>query len=261
MANKAGVSEAPFNNLLSSDIVIRTSDNVDFHLHKAILSIASPFFNDMFTLPQPFPKSEDLTADPIVVSEDSQTMDGLLRLCYPVDDPIMTDLHIVGNILEAATKYLMGQPIKLATIAMQPFVETHPLQVYAIACRLKQEELAGQAAGSWKRQRIVIPGSEDFESTVGGASYIPEMAHISSGAYSRLVKYLLSPKEPAVKPTFQFCENTAISRRGKPHKLETTNSPYYAYMQELMQDADLVVRASDGFDFRVHKLNTPTGYP
>ncbi|KAI0698249.1 hypothetical protein BC835DRAFT_1466668 [Cytidiella melzeri] len=42
----------PFN-LPTADVVFRTSDHVDFHVHKLILSIASPFFTGMFSLPQP----------------------------------------------------------------------------------------------------------------------------------------------------------------------------------------------------------------
>ena len=36
-----------------SDITLRSSDQVDYHVHKVILSTSSPFFKSMFSLPQP----------------------------------------------------------------------------------------------------------------------------------------------------------------------------------------------------------------
>ncbi|KAI0255963.1 hypothetical protein BJV78DRAFT_1113987, partial [Lactifluus subvellereus] len=36
-----------------ADIILRSSDQVNFHVYKVILSVASPFFKDMFSLPQP----------------------------------------------------------------------------------------------------------------------------------------------------------------------------------------------------------------
>ncbi|KAI0799808.1 hypothetical protein BC629DRAFT_1591955 [Irpex lacteus] len=74
MSSKASTTaQAPFN-IRSADALIRTSDNVDFYLYKA--STAS-------TIPSSI-------HDPIPVTETSQTFDCLMRLCYPVDDPVDT---------------------------------------------------------------------------------------------------------------------------------------------------------------------------
>lgn len=35
----------------NADVIFRSSDDIDFHVHKSILSFASPFFHDLFTLP------------------------------------------------------------------------------------------------------------------------------------------------------------------------------------------------------------------
>ncbi|KAI0642193.1 hypothetical protein C8Q79DRAFT_984553 [Trametes meyenii] len=37
----------------SADIVFCSSNKIHFKLHKILLSLASPFFTDMFNLPQP----------------------------------------------------------------------------------------------------------------------------------------------------------------------------------------------------------------
>ncbi|KAJ7750603.1 hypothetical protein B0H16DRAFT_1318583 [Mycena metata] len=37
----------------STDAILRSSDDLDFPVHRAVLSLASPFFRDMFSIPQP----------------------------------------------------------------------------------------------------------------------------------------------------------------------------------------------------------------
>ncbi|KAI9064030.1 hypothetical protein FKP32DRAFT_1531144, partial [Trametes sanguinea] len=44
----------------SADIVIRSSDSVDFHVHTQILAQASPFFATMLSLPQPSHQRSDV---------------------------------------------------------------------------------------------------------------------------------------------------------------------------------------------------------
>ena len=36
-----------------ADVILRSCDHVDFRFHKSLLSLASPFFCNMFALPQP----------------------------------------------------------------------------------------------------------------------------------------------------------------------------------------------------------------
>ncbi|PSR86949.1 hypothetical protein PHLCEN_2v5297 [Hermanssonia centrifuga] len=249
-ATQIKLAQAPFN-IPSADAVLRTSDNVDFYVHKVILSIASPFFNDLFSLIQPSINSDaKVIEEPIIISEDSQTLDSLLRLCYPVDDPVITDISLLGCVLEAAIKYQMGEAEKLVKVSMQPFVVTHPLQIYAIACRLKVEELAKVAAQSWKSQRGSVLNTANFSSTTGGASYVPEMAHITCGAYSRLIRYIRSSLPLANFSPFSQPETNS---HGGTH--EVIDDPVPSIRPELpLQDADLVIRTPDGTNFLAHKL-------
>jgi BTB/POZ domain len=41
-----------------SDVILRSSDHVDFYVYKIVLSLVSPFFEDMFSLPQPPNRTE-----------------------------------------------------------------------------------------------------------------------------------------------------------------------------------------------------------
>ncbi|KZT40233.1 hypothetical protein SISSUDRAFT_1118420 [Sistotremastrum suecicum HHB10207 ss-3] len=91
------------------DLIVRTSDNVEFKIHKVIMALASQVFRDMQTLDSTntlifSPENPTPVVD---VSEPSQLFDVLLRLIYPVPQPDLTSLDLVADLLVAADKYLM----------------------------------------------------------------------------------------------------------------------------------------------------------
>lgn len=45
------IASPPFDDP-EADIILRSSDNVDFHVYKFLLSLVSPVFKSMFALPQ-----------------------------------------------------------------------------------------------------------------------------------------------------------------------------------------------------------------
>lgn len=145
-------ARAPFNNT-RADIVLRSSDNVYFRVFRCMLVFASPFFESMFDLPQPLKHSDDETfdgLDVIQVSENGKTLDILLRFCYPaaIKDPILDDVNVVEEVLEAAIKYGMEEVEERMRKAMvaPPLLETNPLGLLAIACRHGYETEARIAA-------------------------------------------------------------------------------------------------------------------
>ena len=73
----------------NGDVILRSADGHCFCVVKAILTIASPFFQSLFSLPQPKDQSDVPT---VLVSEDGRTLDILLRFCYPVKSPVVDDL-------------------------------------------------------------------------------------------------------------------------------------------------------------------------
>ncbi|KAI0698272.1 hypothetical protein BC835DRAFT_1269263, partial [Cytidiella melzeri] len=146
-AKKVGTANAPFN-LPNADVVFRTADNVDFHLHKNILSIASPFFNDMFSLTQPSKAKiqTTLSDEHIPITENSETVDGLMRLLYPIADPPLTDRVLIEQMLEAALKYQLEAATDTLRRAWHPFIPQHTLSIFATACRLHLQDEAKMAA-------------------------------------------------------------------------------------------------------------------
>jgi hypothetical protein len=67
-----------------ANLIIRSSDLVDFRVHKPILAMAAPFFKDLLSLPQP-PDSETVDGLPMVqLSESSELLNSLISILYPV---------------------------------------------------------------------------------------------------------------------------------------------------------------------------------
>jgi hypothetical protein len=67
-----------------ANLIIRSSDNVDFRAHKPVLAMASPVFRDLLSLPQP-PGGESVDGLPVVqLSEGSELLNSLVSMLYPV---------------------------------------------------------------------------------------------------------------------------------------------------------------------------------
>jgi hypothetical protein len=65
-------------------LIIRSSDLVDFPVHKSVLAMVSPFFQHLLSLPQPF-GSESLDGLPVFqISEGSELLNSLISLLYPI---------------------------------------------------------------------------------------------------------------------------------------------------------------------------------
>ncbi len=160
MSNSAQPTTAPFPfNQDSADIVLRTSDNVHYHIHSIILSQASPFFRDMFSLPQPgkgvhVPLNAHSSGDsskPIVdMTELSDILYTLLVIIYPVPKPQVTaSLTLIEAALAAEQIYELELPIQslksdlCAPINLRGY---NALHVWAIACCLRFEDVAQYAA-------------------------------------------------------------------------------------------------------------------
>jgi hypothetical protein len=66
-----------------ANLVIRSSDFVDFRVHKSVLVMTSPFFKDLLSLPQPS-DSETVDGLPVVqLSESSELLNILVSILYP----------------------------------------------------------------------------------------------------------------------------------------------------------------------------------
>ncbi|OCH93746.1 hypothetical protein OBBRIDRAFT_266819 [Obba rivulosa] len=134
-----------------ADVIIRTSDLIDFRVYKVILGMVSPVFKDMFPMPQPkndnHPTCHKDGVPVVTVTETAETMDNVLRIIHPMQEPRhLTTLEQVVPALEASDKYMMNQVQQALVKYLLSFAASAPLRVYAIACRLKLFGTAREAA-------------------------------------------------------------------------------------------------------------------
>lgn len=177
-------------------MVLRSSDNIDFHVHRLILSLVSPVFAAMFSLPQakvePNQDNGEGSGDehevvtkaglPVIsLPENSQCLEKVLTWCDPrcvpsTDAPL--DIQIV---LHVADKYGMDPVMDRAKEALRMRATTYPepetFSVYAIACQHGFEDIARTAATAMLRHKLSeLPD-------------VPELQDISGAVVYRLYRY------------------------------------------------------------------------
>lgn len=234
------IARSPFRDEVLADIIVTTSDNVDFYLVKAVLALASPFFRDMFSLTQP-PKHEtgNSVLERIPVSESSEVFDTLMRYCYPVDHVGVADLALVEGVLEAALKYQIPKATNVLKEVLKSFLDLSPLRVFAISCRLGCEHEARLAAKKWKTRVGWNDGAESFSNTTAGRSLTDETSLLSAGQYNRLLNYIRSGLD---LPTPFIHEQSSA----------TSPVPDVTSLRKSGLTPDTNLRSSDGIDFPIH---------
>lgn len=164
------------------DVVLRSSDGVDFRTLKALLTLSSSVFEGMFSLPRPANRRVDVLEGglPVVPLEETADMvDILLRFCVPQPPPNFESVTQAARVLEGARKYEMRWAQEAISDTLRRFSETEPVRVYAIACRYGFEVEARDAA----LHCLQLPLSTIIHSD------IEEVNDISSGQLRRLLKY------------------------------------------------------------------------
>jgi BTB/POZ domain len=73
----------PFD-LPDANFIIQSSDNINFRIHKSVLALASPFFKNLLSLPQPS-DADIVDGLPVIqLSESSELLNSLISILYPV---------------------------------------------------------------------------------------------------------------------------------------------------------------------------------
>jgi hypothetical protein len=162
----------PFDNP-DADLIVRSSDGVNFRVLKTILAEASPIFKTIFTLPRPDNNNDSAVIAVVDLSESSTVLDHLLRFCYPCASPRLNSLKEIVDVLLVARKYEIEALAEYVRLAIIPFLDSDLVGVYAVACILDSEEMARRAA----RQALSIPRDVLFNADnsmlecISGAAY------------------------------------------------------------------------------------------
>ncbi|KAH9174307.1 hypothetical protein EDB89DRAFT_2094036, partial [Lactarius sanguifluus] len=97
--------------LPDANIIVRSSDRVNFRVHKSVLAVSSPFFRDLLSLPQP-PDDELVDGLPVIqLSEDADLLNSLVSLLYPISPVIPSSYEKVFALLAVCQKYDM-EPVQ-----------------------------------------------------------------------------------------------------------------------------------------------------
>ncbi|VDC03425.1 unnamed protein product [Peniophora sp. CBMAI 1063] len=177
-----------------ADLILRTSDGVNFRMHRLLLAKCSPVFADILSLPAP-PSTEPALME---VAETERAIRFLLDYCYwrlpnvlrPKEaaefaPDALEDLQIA---LHLSDKYHVDEMHALAIRALSTLSQTKPVQVYAIAWTQRNRPLLLQAA----RASLSQPFTEDIPN-------IPEFENVPGTAVLRLFQYQQQCKIAAVK--------------------------------------------------------------
>ena len=92
-----------------ANVIIQSCDLVNFRVHQRTLAMSSPFFNDMFLLPQPQPSDKDVVDGlPVVrLPEDAEVLNSLISMLYPVPSVLPNSYNKALTVLAASQKYDM----------------------------------------------------------------------------------------------------------------------------------------------------------
>jgi len=166
--------------LPGADVILRASGGKEFHVHKIILSLASPVFGDMFSVPQPPPaKTSELSI--IDVHDPPEVLEMFLRIIYPTPNPPINDIETLVSVLRLADKYhaeVVLDAHKEYLLSMS--LDSPPVHTYAILCICGREKEAESAA-----RRI------SFASLASLSSH-PLLRLMTVEHYHRLVRFMVA---------------------------------------------------------------------
>ena len=162
----------PYRDPSVGDLIIRTSDGIEFHVHRRRIADASPVFADMFLLPDGASTDQEKQEKALVdVSESSKIWEKLLSICYLEDSPPrMEDLM---HLWEAGRKYnIAGVMNRMKGFLNSSFyMDEKPFAVYALACALDVPEVARAAARRSLLHPVFPYDTPEFSAVSGRAVF------------------------------------------------------------------------------------------
>ena len=146
-------SKLDFTNLTShhhrsrqSDVILRTSDKVDFYSLAVVLQESSRLFADRIVALRRASgfKGADQPRLLIVVEEDAQTVQEMLewiyRIAIGVPPPRLSSIEHVSRLTALFHKYGCDSPILVLKQRLVDYMYDWPYDVYALACRYRYDE-------------------------------------------------------------------------------------------------------------------------
>lgn len=151
-----------------ADLVLKSSDGVEFRVFKQILAQGSKFFQTMFTLPS---ESNTTTELPVIdLAENSQLISSLLQFLYPIPDPSIQSLDDLNHLIAVVIKYDMpGVLHSLRRLLIShDLAAVDPFVAYTIAVRHQlPDEVKITAARTFSVSLLDMPLTDDHKYITG----------------------------------------------------------------------------------------------
>ncbi|KAJ7785028.1 hypothetical protein DFH07DRAFT_2610 [Mycena maculata] len=178
----------------TTDLILRSSDGIDFHVYRVVLCLASSVFRDMVGLAQP----EDENMPTVRMAESGVVLDRILRFWYPGSEPVVENLGQLREILELLIdKYDVKAVVPVGKQFLRGYIESQPVGVFAVAARHGWEDLAFSAA------------QESLRLPLRSSSYRPpdELKYVSGIIHHSLIQYHYRCGEAARKACVCFIQS------------------------------------------------------
>lgn len=168
----------PFQSSANADIILRSSDTVDFHVSRSFLGLISPSFDNLFSCAE----GGSQNGQGIVrVTDHSEALHQfLLMLYHRIDEPLTENTGLIADICVAARKYdvpAIEARLKKQLATTSSLIK-NPLCVYAIGMSLGWVDVAKAAA----KNILNAPLGEVV-------TCIPELQRITGADLHHLVDY------------------------------------------------------------------------
>lgn len=223
-AKQCTYADDPFKSAFA-DLILRTSDWVEFRAHRDILVMSSSSEEAVLEIMQSSADGPMSTATMrdhkgrsiIHLTEDSVTLDALLRLIYPVDDPPIRDVRVAFSVLEAARKYQMVLAIKAMKRVVAQFAHVNPARVYVLATERRwAEEMKTSAKAALGRdiQKEFAPEfrGQPFEVYEGLLKYQRCCAEAAASRIRDLTWMETIARREGWRPCWATCHNIPACR-------------------------------------------------
>ena len=241
-----GNAESPYDSAAryrdgSADIILRSSDLIDFYVFKGFLSYVSSVFRVMFDLPSTT-TNEMMNGLPVIaVAETSETIRLLLDLIYPhMDKPQIDNVAQFRKVCKATRKYCMViiENRLRKQIVTSDLTVSEPLRVYAVALELDWEDVALIAARNASNISLdKLPHAE-------------ELGNISASGFYWFLDYKFRrDKEPfqdylKLFPVASIASAPSVQVQSRAR--QDAQKPF-----DITAKADVILRSKDLVDFYV----------
>ena len=206
-----------------ADVILRASGGKEFHAHKLVLSLASPMFRDMFSVPQP-PTTKPSQLPTVDVDDSPEALEIFLLIIYPARKPLIDDIQTLASVLRLADKYDAKDVLDIQRDYLpSTYNSLPPIQMYAILCACGREEEAGAAA-----RRVPFASLKTLDSS-------PLLQLMTIAQYQQLVSFMTARDQRMREIVNKHHED--IGKGGRYSCKDTAHSLYSSTIVATIQAA------------------------